>query len=251
MRCPHCSEKLASHDLWCLKCGKRTDLVSKDLSALKSLNQSWENYKKVKGRNLPVGIWAALTGIIPMGVLLWILNYLLPEAPTWKFLTISSILWLFFLPIVFVPLSAVCKKDNYNIDVKDFLGSFSQYFKYLVFTLISVLYYIAIFYICIGDPILNLVWIVLILYWIAIVIPVPVIMERFKCNSLKAIILSYKHAGDLRWNIFLMGIVLTLANVLAALLLIVGLAITIPFTWFAIRDYVDKMIEFEIFENKV
>jgi len=251
MRCPHCNEKIASHDLWCIKCCRRTNIISKDLSALNSLKVSWVKYKKVKGSNLPVGILASLTGIIPLLVILWILNYTLPVVPKWQFMAISSIVWLFFLPVIIVPLSAVCKKDNYHLDVKDFFSSFTRYMKYFSLMLITVIYYIIIFYVCTGDPILNLVWLVLILYWISIIIPVPIIMERFKCNAFKAIALSYKHAGDLRWNIFLMGIVLTLANVLAAVLLVVGLSITIPFSWFAIRDYVDKMIEYEIFADKV
>ncbi len=250
MRCPHCNEKTAIHDLWCVKCGRHTEIVSNDLSATKSLNITWNKYKTVKGRNLPVGILAALTGIIPMIILIWLQNYATIDLPKWQLIVLSNIVWLFFLPVLLAPFQAVCKKDNNEIDVKDFFASFKSYFKYLLLSLASVVFYLLIFFICKGDPILNLVWLVLVIYWIAIVIPVPVLMERYNLSSLKAIVLAYKQAGDVRWNIFLMGIILVAANILATLLFVVGLAITIPFTWFAIRDYIDKLIEFEVFEIK-
>jgi len=251
MRCPHCNEKNANHDLWCSKCGKHTTLISNELSANKSMNESWKNYKPFRGRNFPVGIWTSLTGIIPLIIMIWLLNFALPAMGLWKFLALHVTVWTLLVPVLLVPFNAVCKIDNYKIDVKDFFSSFSSYFRYFLLTFISVLFYVIIFFVCQGDPILNLVWLVLVLYWIAIVLPVPVIMERFKVNPFKSLKLSYKYAGDLRWNIFLMVLILFVANLLATLLLVVGLAVIVPFSWFAIRDYVDKMIENEVFDIKV
>jgi len=250
MRCSHCNEKLAIHDLWCIKCCKQTELIAKDLSAIKNLNASWKNYKPYEGVNLPVGIWATLTGFLPMLILIWLLNHTLPAIGLWPFLALQTVVWTLFLPVLFVPFHAVCKSDGYKITVRDFFQSFTSYFRYLLFSLISVFFYLAIFLICQGDPILNLVWLVLVLYWVAIVLPVPVIMERYNLNAFQAVKLSYKYLGDLRWNIFLMALILASANVLALLLLIIGLAVVLPFTWFAVRDYVDKLIENEVIEVK-
>jgi hypothetical protein len=72
-------------------------------------------------------------------------------------------------------------------------------------------------------------------------------MERYQINSLKALALSYRRAGDVRWNLFLLVVILFVINILALLFLFIGLIITLPYTWYAIRDYVDKMIEFEVF----
>ena len=113
MRCPHCSEKVAIHDLWCIKCGKHTDLVSKDLSAVKSFKESWERYKTVRGRNMPVGIIAALTGFIPMYLIIWLMNYVLVDLPKWQHMLLSNVVWLVFLPVLLVPFQAVCRKDTY------------------------------------------------------------------------------------------------------------------------------------------
>lgn len=250
MRCTHCNEKLANHDLWCVNCGKRTEVLNTNLSATKNLNESWKKYKTVKGQNLPVGIWSVLIGALPFAVILWFMNYGLPELPLWQTIMIKNLVWLLFIPLLLVPFKSVCRKEGCQISVKEYFASLSAYPRYLLLTLISIMFYLVIYYVCKGDPILHLVWLVLVLYWIAIVIPVPVLMERYKLNAFSAVKMSYKKAGDLRWNIFLLGIILSLANVLAGFLLLIGLAVIIPFSWFAIRDYVDKMIEYEVFENK-
>jgi hypothetical protein len=246
MRCKYCNEKLAPHDLWCVKCGKRSEILSDELSAVKSLKNTWNLYNPVKGNNLPVGILATVTGVIPMIVLIWILNYALPGMLLWQFILLHSVVWTLFLPLMIIPFKQVCRTDDYKINVSGFFNSFRAYPAFMLFSLISVLFYVIIFYLCKGDPILNLVWLVLVLYWIAIAIPVPVLMVRYNINAWKAVKLSYKYAGDVRWNIFLMVIILFVINIIAAGLLVIGLSVTVPFTWYAIRDYVNRMIEYEV-----
>ncbi|MFB3844926.1 MAG: hypothetical protein ACE14O_04140 [Candidatus Cloacimonadaceae bacterium] len=250
MRCSHCNEKLAVHDLWCAKCGRRTEVYSKDLSAVKSLKETWNKYKPIMGQNFPVGIWAALTGILPLIAMIIIFNYFFPSIPKWYALLIRNVVFLFFLPVLFVPFHAACAQDDNKIKVKDFFHSFTHYDNYWIFSLISVLYYLVIYFVCKGDPILNLVWLVLVMYWVAIVIPVPILMERYRLNAWQAIKLAYKKAGDVRWHIFALGLILMLINLLAAVCLVIGLCVTVPFTWFAIRDYTDKLIEYELFYEK-
>lgn len=251
MRCRFCNERLAPHDLWCVKCGKRTEVLNRDLSATKSLNESWKKFKPLKGQNLPVGIVATLTGIIPLIILIWVLNYAFPFMAKLGQMSMHIIVWTFFIPVLVVPFREVCRSDGYTLTTKAYMSSFKAYGQYLVFSFISVVFYVTIFFVCKGDPILNLVWLVLVLYWVAIALPVPVLMQRYQINAWEGIRISYKRAGDVRWNIFLMVIILFITNVLAAAALVIMLAVTIPFTWFAIRDYVDKLIEFEVFESKV
>ncbi len=250
MRCQHCNEKLAVHDLWCAKCGKRTEVLSKHLSATKSLNETWNKYKAVRGVNFPTGIWAALLGALPLIILVWLLNFGLPQLPFWQYILIHSVVWILFVPLLIVPFQAVTAIDDNRIPVGSYFRSYKFHFRFLPLVFVSVVFYLAIFFVCQGDPILNLVWLVLVLYWIPIVLPVPVLMYRYKVGSFKAIAMSYKHAGDVRWNTFLLAMILALANVIAAICLIVGLAVTIPFTWLAIRDYVDRLIEHELFEDR-
>jgi hypothetical protein len=240
MRCPHCNEKTAVHDIWCNKCNKQTDVLSNELSAIKSLRATWKNYTAIKGHNYPVGILTALTGWIPAIAIIWLLNFAFPELPKWQSILISNLVWLFFVPVLLLPFAMVSKKDDYVFSIKDLFASCGAYSKYLLFSLASVIFYLILFFVCKGDPILNLVWLVLVVYWLAIVFPVPILMERLKINTFTAIRLAYIKAGDVRWNIFRMIIVL-----------LVGLVITLPFTWMAIRDYTDKLIEYEVFSDQV
>jgi hypothetical protein len=250
MRCQNCNEKTAPHDLWCFNCGKRTDVLGNELSSVKSLVSTWKNYRQFRGINLPVGIIAALSGVLPLFLLLWLMNYTLPGLPLWQLLLMHAFVWTLFIPVLLVPFKAVCGNDDMKIDLKSFFSAFSSYGQYILFSFISVVFYVFIFFTCQGDPILNLVWLVLVLYWVAIVLPVPVLMQRYRLGAFKALIMAYKHTGDVRWNLFLMAIILTLINLLATVLFVVGLAVTVPFTWYAIRDFSDKLIEFEVFDSK-
>lgn len=251
MRCSHCNEKTAPHDIWCVKCGKPTPIARTELSAIKSIKTTWSEYTKVKGQNFPVGIIAVLTGVLPLAGLIWLLHYISPALPKWQWMLYYNLLMLFFLPLLFVPFNAVCRKDSYQVSVGDYFRSYTAYPRYLFFSFIAVLYYLVIFFICKGDPILNLVWLVLALYFPAIAVPLPVIMERYGHHAWKALRLSFRIAGDVRWNKFLLLLILLCINALALVCFVVGLAVTIPFTWMAIRDYTDKLIEFEVFyENE-
>jgi hypothetical protein len=92
---------------------------------------------------------------------------------------------------------------------------------------------------------------VLVNYWVAIVAPAPVIMERLGINPFRAISLSYRHLHDVRWNIYLLVLVLGILNLLAFGLAIFPLLFSLPLSWFAIRDYTIKLEQFELFESRM
>jgi hypothetical protein len=224
-----------------------SEVLSKDLSALNSLKNTWIKYKSELSKNIPLGFYGAITGVLPLLICLLSTMFLLSE----NSLLISTVLpisiFIMISPVLLVPFRAVCKSTNYHIDTIEIKNSLKAYGNYLILNLLTTIYYIVIYLLCKGDPILNLVWLVLALYWIAITVPIPVLMERYQINSLKALALSYRRAGDVRWNLFLLVVILFVINILALLFLFIGLIITLPYTWYAIRDYVDKMIEFEVF----
>ncbi len=249
MRCRYCKEKLALHDIWCVSCGRQTELVKKDLSAWNSLLKTWQNYKKSIGHNFPVGIVYIVFGVIPLVLIIWLVQYGLAEISDPLKLLLRNTLVIIFLPLLISPLKNVCHKESYDFSIKQLWFSFQSYLRYLWFSFIVLAFYVIIYYICKGDPILNLVWLVLIQYWIVIIIPVPVLMERFKIGPLKSLYLSYKYGHDIRWNIYLLAIILTVINALAFVLGLICLAITIPFSLYAIRDFADKMIEYEVYSR--
>jgi hypothetical protein len=167
-------------------------------------------------------------------------------------LLIKSVLVSLFLPFTLIGFKAVSTLDGYQAGKPGLFMALKAYPKYLVFSIINCAYFVVIYLICFGfpgfgsDPILRLVWIVLVNYWIALILPVPILMEDRNLSFMAAFKLARRHFGVVRWNIYLMVLVLAMLNILATLVLLVPLAITIPFSWYAVRDYTRTLLEYEL-----
>lgn len=259
MRCKHCNARLAPHDVWCVECGRQTEIVKKDLSAMKSLRDTYSSFMPKKALAVPGSAVLLLAGIIPTLILVWIFNkYISLETGTAMQMLINlgikSISLSIFIPIALVGFNTACKQDDYQLSFSSVLASLRNYPKYLGFTLISAMYFSLIYIIGFGFPsfaslpILRFVWIVLVNYWVAIAVPALVIMEQNQLTPWQAIKKSYHHLHDLRWNIYLLALVLTVINIFALVLLVVPLIISIPLSIFATRDYVRKLISYELLD---
>lgn len=260
MRCSHCNSLLAAHDLWCVNCGRQSPAVKTELSSLQSLKRTWQKFNPLKGANVPAAAFSVILGVIPIAVLIVVFrSFGLLDLINIKDignlllnLIIISVGISIFIPMLLIQFKPVCENNTYKVGIQDLKSALSQYPRYLVFSLISAVYFGLIYLICFGlpnfgsDPILRLVWLVLVNYFMALILPVPVLMERKKLGFWSAFRLSYKHFHVVRWNIYLLAVVLTLLNLVAFTLLLIPLVITIPLTWYAVRDYTDKLLDFEI-----
>ena len=257
MRCPHCNTRLASHDVWCLNCHRQSGLIKNELSAWQSFKRSWNAYTTFQGMNVPLAVPAIILGVIPIAVIGWILNtsVILATDTALKLvlsLIIKSAILSMFIPFTIIGFSAACADPGYQAGKEKLAVALKSYPRYLGFSLMNCLYYIIIYLICFGfpgfgsDPILRLVWIVLVNYWIAVVLPVPVLMERRELSFWSALKLSYRHFHVVRWNMYLLVLVLFILNSIAGLLFIVPLVVTLPLSWFAVRDYTDLLLEYEL-----
>lgn len=161
-----------------------------------------------------------------------------------------------FVPFIFIGLAAISNRQDYEYSLPMLKDAFKRYHAYFALALISAVYYTLIYLICFGfpgfgsDPILRLVWIVLVNYWWAIILPVPVIAETQKVSMIKALSLSYRHFHDLRWNLYLLALVLVIINFLALVFFVVGLAFSLPLSIFAIRDYTQKLIDYRLLDYR-
>ncbi len=261
MRCKHCNAKLAEHDIWCVNCGRQTSLPQTELSACSSLKQTWSQFSGPKSRSVPAAGLSVLLGLIPIAALIVLFNSYIDLPATTGLQTVLSLLvkalaYSVFLPFVLVGINAASTTNSHTVELSAWKKSMSAYPRYFMFSLISALYYALIYIVCIGlpkfgsDPILRLVWIVLMNYWVAIALPALVLMEIKELSPLSALRLSYRHFHDLRWNIWLMGLILLVLNAVAFALFLIGLVVTIPFSWFAIRDYTRRLVDFELLEYR-
>ncbi len=262
MRCKKCNTRLGSHDLWCMSCGIQSPVVKTDLSALKSLKSTREKLKGKVSSMVPAMGFSIILGAIPIAILIWIFaSYINNESNTigqlLLNLSLKSVLISLFVPMLLLPFSVICDHQDYSLKLKELLASMKYYPRYLAFALVNAVALMVFYLICFGfpgfasDPILRLVWIILINYWLAISLPAAVLMELKKVNPLKAIKLSYQHFADVRWNIYLLALLMVLFNGIAFALAIFPMLFTLPLLLFAFRDYVSKLVEYELLDYRI
>jgi hypothetical protein len=268
--------------MWCVKCGRQSPVVVTELAATRSMKETRQEYKATNNAFASSGRFSVILGVIPIILLIQLLPSIM------SFDTNSAIGLLghlftkamaisLFFPFLLVGFHTVCNQipnDSANHKSADIL---SAYPRYLLMSLVSSLYYIIIYLICYGlpqfgsDPILRLVWIVLMQYWIVLLLPVPVLMEEHGYGFYRSLRLSYRHFHVVRWNLYLMLLILVIINgipfgismyVLSkalvasgalkfllffpTLLFLIPLAFTLPYSWMAVRNYTNRLMEYEL-----
>ena len=247
-----CGEKLSEHAIFCHVCGEPTNALSAPLSSKANWKETWIEFKGRKSKFYPFAIFIILTAFLLVGLSVYFgsgnffdNNYLF-----------INLFLLITVPLVLIPLSF--KKENYSnyFTIKLFFLNLKHYPKFFLFTLINILYFFLMKIICTGyllniaiDPVLHIVRLVMVLYWIAIVVPAPVLMVRKSLNPIKAIIVSYKAGKETRWQQFFLAIRIVLVNVIGAAIVGLGLLVTIPLSYLQLEKYYSKMEEFELFEK--
>jgi hypothetical protein len=88
------------------------------------------------------------------------------------------------------------------------------YLKFVFFVLVIVLYLFILKLICQGDPILNLVRLVLICWGFAIIFPVPYLIFTRNESVLKSIARAYIAGKYMRWHQFMLCLIVSLVLIL-------------------------------------
>jgi len=244
-----CNYELSEHDIFCPKCGEPTKALSGPLSAKENWKIAWQEFKPIKGKYLPFSIFIILTAFLLTGLAVYFTN-----GKYW----LQNAVLLFIVPLTLIPLSFESDFLTRPFTVGDYFKSLKHYPKYFLFVLINIIYFLLLKIICDGfmlniviDPILHLVRFIMVLYWIAIVVPAPILMIRRKMNPFKAVVVAYKAGSETRWQQFYIALFAFLANLVGAVLLGLGLLVTIPFTYIILERYYRKMDEFELFEPNI
>lgn len=261
MRCKYCNAKLATHDIWCVECGRQTTVVKQDLASMRSLGNTYSSFKAHMSSAVPGSAFSLILGIIPLAVLIWVFSSIIPfdnesVGGLLLGLLIKSVSLSIFIPFVLIGFNAISLSETYTLSWQQIIAALNSYPRYLLFSLVSAAYYTVLFLICWGVPgfaslpILHLVWLVMVVYWVAIILPAPVLMERLGLSPWQAITKAYHHFHDVRWNIFLLALVLALLNAVAFLLLFVPMVVTLPLSLYAIRDYTNRLVEYELLDYR-
>jgi hypothetical protein len=245
-----------------MSCGVQSPVVKTDLAALKSLKHTRKELKGKTASMVPAMGFSIILGVVPIAILVWIFTqYINNEINTIGQLIINlslkSVLISLFVPMLLLPFSVISNQRDYTLKLKDLWANMKHYPRYLLFALANALVLMVFYLICFGfpgfasDPILRLVWIVLVNYWLAISLPAVVVMEIREVNPIKALKLSYQHFADVRWNIYLLALLMILVNGLAFGLAIFPMLFTLPCAFFALRDYVLKLENYELLDYRL
>ncbi|GAB1365490.1 hypothetical protein MASR1M36_03610 [Candidatus Cloacimonadaceae bacterium] len=264
MRCKYCNARLASHDLWCVDCGRQSQAVKNDLSAMASLAATYKKQRQSFSSSVPGFAFAVILGLIPICAVLYLFHSIISldsntVVGTFVNHLVKAIALSVFIPFILIAFKPICGKDNYSLGLSEMFSALRDYPRYFAYSLINALFFALIHLICYGvpgfssHPILRLVWLILVNYWLAISVPALVLMEELPASAWAAIKKSYRHFHDVRWNLYLMVIVLGLMNLFALLLfflLFVPSVLMLSLSVFALRDYVRRLIAFELLEYR-
>ena len=233
MKCKECKKDMDDLAFFCTNCGTETTIIKDKLSAKQAIHETWSEIKKDKSKAYIFSIFYVLIILLPISAAAYMLRD--------KYFILNGTLTL-LIPLAFIPFEFSGITD---FSIGNYLKSLKSYPKYLLFTLINIIYFFVIKIVCTGkpvfsfvfDPILHLVRLVLVLYWIAIIIPVPFIMNRYNINPFKAVYAAYKGGAETRWQQFFIATIMFTYLAVSALLLGFGLLVTIPLTFLVIRQY--------------
>lgn len=266
MNCKKCKARVDDFDVYCLQCGNPTNMVKNKLSAIgfffKEYGQYKANYKTT------YYILPFLLGVLPIAVIIWLMTQtnIIPGYWT-NYFTTNALLTL-FVPFLLVPFA---HEDYSRLSMLDYLKELKNYGRFFLLALFMVLYFMFFRLICQGDPILNLVRLVMVFYGLAIVMPVPYLMIKKDMSVISALKTAY-HTGKhgTRWQHFFLTALLLVLNglpllvayvisvfkfyndsltmlvpIVAVLVGVFGLKYTLHFTYDCIMKYTKKLDDFD------
>src|SRR5690554_1584517 len=242
MVCSKCYKELQSSDLFCHECGEPTRVLKEDLSARRNWQATWADFKDHKGDSYPFAIFFVFVVLVPLFLIVYFLrdSYLM-----------TNLALLFILPLAFIPCAVPITKEGVAITIGNYFRNLKYYPVLFLFVLVTIVYFFLLKPITTSvDPILNLVRLIMVLYWLAIVVPYPYLLCRKKVNPLKGLLLVYRGGKETRWQQFFTYIYLALVNVLGLALLGIGLLVTIPYTFTVLERFYLQMERLGLFDQE-
>ncbi len=237
--CSKCSKALEDDQLFCRECGEPSFVLKYELSMWNNFKKTWSEYSPWKGKNYPFVIFFFFTLFIPLGLIIYFThdNY-------W----INNLALLLFLPLIFIPFSLKFSDYKRGVKVKDYFSNLNYYPHYFVFVLLNVLYFFVLKYITMSvDPILNLVRLIMVLYWVTLMTPIPHYIAKRKEYPIIVLPKLIRASKEVRWQLFFTYFVLACLNIVGLAFAGIGLLFTIPFSIAVMENYYDRMDSHNLF----
>ena len=246
MVCKSCKKKLSTIDIYCLSCGVPTEGYREQFRLKKIIGLAKEGCSLDKTNNIFYVISVALVMIAFVYI---VENNFISESYWVNYISMNLFMVL-FVPLLMLTFGAGRRELEAGSLETGFIFAFKKYYmKLVIFVFLVVFYFFILRVICQGDPILNLVRLILVCWGIAIVFPVPFLIfsrdESVFCSIKKAYI-----AGKyLRWHQFSLSFVLAGMLLLSVLLVLVPLPYSMRFTGHLLRVWYNKQDEFQLYDK--
>ena len=251
-----CNNELSEYAIFCDKCGTPTNALSTKLNAKKNWQEVRETFTNLRGSFYKFNIFFLITVFIPIGAVIFFQKDLA------QFIGIDKYLFLNLALLLLVPLSLIpfaFDEENYsqNFSVKNYFRKMKYYPKFFLFTLENIIFFFILKVLCTGyligvtvDPILAPVRVILVLHWITIMFPAPLVIVRKNVNPLAALKVCHTASAETRWQQFFTLFYVATANILGLLAVGLGLLRSISFSYLLIENYYNEMNEYRLFEKR-
>lgn len=242
MRCKHCNTQIQNSDIYCPKCRKKTQSIKENFKIWDVFKQSYEEVREPKNYSFTFNLFFGIITfifIVLLGFHYFSFNY---SSDLVRYLTENAI-FLIFVPILLIPfgIQNVVMEIGYGKELNNHILKLLP--KYYLFVLVNILIFSLFKFMCIGDPVLRLIRVILVLWWLAVLVPIPVMITKYNLNLYKLTRLSLKGFEDLRWQMFWGYLLILGANILMIAPLYFGYLRYGSLPYRAINGYVEKVAE--------
>ncbi len=248
MRCKHCNTQINNSDIYCPKCRKKTQSIKENFLIWRSFKESYEEMKDPKNYSFSFNLFFGLTTFVFL-VLLSFHYFVFNYSNDWLRYLIENAIYLVFVPVLLVPfgIQNVVMEIGYGKELNSYIVKLLP--KYLFFVFVNILIFALFKFVCIGDSVLRLIRVILVLWWLAVLLPMPVMLNKYSKGLYKLFRMSLRGFEDLRWQ-FVLGYILILAvNILMIIPVFLGYLRYGSLPYHAINKYVEKIDENDLLDD--
>ncbi len=248
MRCKHCNAQIKNSDLYCPKCRKKTQSIKENFLIWNALKDTFLEERENENYNFKFNLFFA--GVIFIFLTLLGFHYFsFSYSNDWIRYFAENAIFLVLVPILLLPfgIQNIIMEIGYGKELNAYI--FKIFPKYILFVLINIAIFALIKFLCIGDPVLRLVRVILVLWWLAVLLPMPVMINKYNLNLYKLFKLSLRAFEDLRWQMFFGYIFILMSHIAMILPIFLGYLRFSNVIYMAMNKYLEKVDENEILDE--
>jgi len=247
MICKSCRSKTDDNDVYCLSCGIPLDKYKQQFNLKKIIKQTNDSAKSQKHTyfiyNIVLGILLTTSIIITKLSILtdnYVMNYI-----------IQNILIILLVP--FFMLQLVNIDNKHNVLLRNEVLKY--YPRFFLFSFYTAIYFFFLKFLCEGffislpDPILNLVRLVLVLWGLAIILPVPMLLIKRNESVLSLIHKAFIAGKYLRWHQFSILMMLGTMSIVSCMMLFLFLPTNMRFNIHLLSIWYKKQEEYKLYDR--